>query len=295
MKLFEKWKRQWWALKAAELALKYASDQINLEDKFKNELSDIERKLNLKKEVLNDEVRHENIKQTAYLRDLKELHESEKMAIMSNFKNELSLLKSNEFEVIEAKNRFALEKERLLNQTIDLHSSWEEKRELIEGNINEERRFLAEKQALYNSNKEEIDKLNQTLLSKKNKLSNEIFELESAWGLTKEAIEKRIAAEEKILSLKHEEMLDLRDRASSKETELRKLNADLNLQIKTLEAKASPNTIWVTAFSSGFEKAWESMQPLMDENIKNSKKAIEEKAIMDTLSRNQNGHYKKIN
>lgn len=69
---------------------------------------------------------------------------------------------------------------------------------------------------------------------------------------------------------------------------------ELKDQIKILEAKASPSSVWCEAFTQGMNKAWDLMFPVMSENIEKVKQAIYDKATTDTLAR-LNGNNKKIN
>ena len=60
-------------------------------------------------------------------------------------------------------------------------------------------------------------------------------------------------------------------------------NEDLQTQIRLIEAKARPDAVWVMAFTAGFLKAWEVMQPLMAEGIANAHAMIRNQAIDDSL------------
>ena len=64
-----------------------------------------------------------------------------------------------------------------------------------------------------------------------------------------------------------------------------KANEELRTQLRLLEAKASPDSVWVEAFSRGFEKAWDAMWPIMSSGVAGMKALIEQQAIDATLER----------
>jgi len=65
--------------------------------------------------------------------------------------------------------------------------------------------------------------------------------------------------------------------------ELIKADNELKNQIKVIEAKAHPSTVWAEAFSSGFSKSWDMMMPLMMDGVNRSKKTLIDQAIQETI------------
>lgn len=66
----------------------------------------------------------------------------------------------------------------------------------------------------------------------------------------------------------------------------------LREQLKILEAKSHPSSVWTEAFSMGFSKAWDMMIPIMTEGVHKLKKQIEDQAIDETILRmNDNKKY----
>lgn len=65
--------------------------------------------------------------------------------------------------------------------------------------------------------------------------------------------------------------------------ELEKSNKELKDQIRLIEAKAKPDSVWVTAFTSGFNKAWDMMLPLMSDGFNKMKDKIKDDAIEDSI------------
>ena len=99
-----------------------------------------------------------------------------------------------------------------------------------------------------------------------------------------DTLRQSILEQEETLSRKKEDVESLQTRVSDRQAELARLNEDLKTQIRLIEAKAAPDTVWTSAFSLGFSKAWDMMLPLMNEGFANSRKVIEDKAISATLA-----------
>lgn len=77
---------------------------------------------------------------------------------------------------------------------------------------------------------------------------------------------------------------DLLRRTQDRKVELQEAQEELKTQIRLVEAKARPDSIWVAAFTSGFQKAWETMASLQSTNLAQAQKAIRDQAIQETLS-----------
>lgn len=71
---------------------------------------------------------------------------------------------------------------------------------------------------------------------------------------------------------------------------------NLSEQLRLLEAKAHPSSVWTEAFTCGFNHAWNTMQPIIFENLERSKKLIHDLAVEETLRNNPqwrtNGNHK---
>ena len=81
-----------------------------------------------------------------------------------------------------------------------------------------------------------------------------------------------------------QEDLDFQEqRLSDRRLELLKASDDLKTQIRLLEAKASPDQVWASAFSTGFSKALEMLPELSSETKKRLTDSIRDD-ILDNLS-----------
>ena len=102
-------------------------------------------------------------------------------------------------------------------------------------------------------------------------------------------IEERTKEEIRLKLLKldqdKKEVEDLEKRVLDRRDELARVNHELKERLRIIEAKARPDQVWVSAFGSGFNKAFEQMQPLIDEAIKKSQRSIQDKAIEESINR----------
>lgn len=71
--------------------------------------------------------------------------------------------------------------------------------------------------------------------------------------------------------------------------ELEKSNKELLDQIRIIEAKASPSAVWESAFTAGFEKAFDTVWSLQTSAVEKVIESVKNKAINATLQR-LNGH-----
>ena len=67
--------------------------------------------------------------------------------------------------------------------------------------------------------------------------------------------------------------------------ELARVNNELKTQIRLIEAKASPDNVWLEAFSQGFDKAWTVMLPFMLSGIDKAKEEIRNQEIDNSIPR----------
>lgn len=110
-----------------------------------------------------------------------------------------------------------------------------------------------------------------------------------------EIVDQNLKIEKAKLEIRENEVKEIERSIEDKKIELAKKNEDLANQIRLIEAKASPDQVWVSAFGLGFSKAWDMMMPLMNEGNVRSRKIIEDQAIAETVKRMSNGNYKKNN
>lgn len=99
------------------------------------------------------------------------------------------------------------------------------------------------------------------------------------------------------LDYKKKDIQELKLRLDERKIELEEANDDLQDQLRMLEAKAHPSAIWTEAFTAGFNHAWNTMKPLVFENLERSKKLIHDMAVEETIRNNpqwrMNGYDKK--
>ncbi len=81
------------------------------------------------------------------------------------------------------------------------------------------------------------------------------------------------------------QMLDQEAILADRKVRVEQANEECRTQLRLLEAKASPDSVWVEAFARGYEKAWETVWPIMASGVQNTKALIEQKAIEETLAR----------
>ena len=118
---------------------------------------------------------------------------------------------------------------------------------------------------------------------------NDIKEAQESLNIRKEKREKEIDDIEKSLEYKKKDLEDLLLRQKDKETELKKVNDNLRDQIRLIEAKASPSSVWESAFSSGFSSGFNMAIRSVTQIDDSVKKAIKRKSI-DEAIRRMNGN-----
>ena len=119
---------------------------------------------------------------------------------------------------------------------------------------------------------------NQRLLELTIKFESELEAMNVSGESQKQALINRINIEEDELKYRLQVLED-------RKFEVIKADNDLKTQIKLLEAKASPTAVWVEAFTSGVNKTWDMLLPVMTGNIETMRKKIYEDAINDSLKR----------
>jgi len=82
-------------------------------------------------------------------------------------------------------------------------------------------------------------------------------------------------------------MQELDDRKITLESK----KAELAQQIKIIEAKSSPSSIWTEAFTLGMSKSWDMMLPMIQTNMDKIIKKMKEDAAIEAISRLKNGNH----
>ena len=98
-----------------------------------------------------------------------------------------------------------------------------------------------------------------------------------------EVKEEETNEKEKELDFKRRDVEDLEKRLHDKKSDLEKANEEIRNQIRLIEAKASPSSVWVESFSHGFSKAWDMMMPIVNEGSEKLKNSIYRKATDETI------------
>jgi hypothetical protein len=216
-------------------------------------------------------------------------------------KNEDSLNKEFEKELNDIRESF--------NSYID---ELNKKKESLTDSINKEICMIADKQASLSSISTNLDKREVELKGREIQLNQAIDTLESdyskkidslresfnqklqSYEIHRESLECKIASQTLKLEKDYAELERIQESFTSKKKFIEAKDAEINEQLRFLEAKSSPSNAYITGFNNGFSKAWDMMMPLMTDGITRAKKLIEDNAIQETIRRN-NGHYKKIN
>lgn len=96
-------------------------------------------------------------------------------------------------------------------------------------------------------------------------------------------IEEDLSKKKKALELDQFDVSELEKRVSDKKRDLETKNKELADQLRLIEAKASPDNVWIMAFQSGFSKAWGMMKPMMYEGFEKVKEEITTNAKLETI------------
>lgn len=109
-------------------------------------------------------------------------------------------------------------------------------------------------------------------------------EYDRGFQLREIEFKKRTAEHQKEIEEKKNDIESALDRLNDKKASLERANEELKTQIRLIEAKASPDNVWVESFSCGFSKAWDVMNPFIVQSVEQMKKYIERKSIDETLN-----------
>ena len=94
-------------------------------------------------------------------------------------------------------------------------------------------------------------------------------------------IEKRLAR----LEVKHAELSEMERLVADRKERLAHVSTELLDQIRIAEAKSSPSSVFMHAFTLGASKTWDLLLPVMTGNIEALRKKIYEDATSDAISR----------
>jgi len=119
--------------------------------------------------------------------------------------------------------------------------------------------------------------LEEHLIKDKESFSNHMKKLQAEG----QEIESRLAR----LEVKKAELSEMERRITDKRQELASINDELLQQIRTAEAKSSPSSVFMHAFTLGASKTWDLLLPVMTGNIEALKKKIYEDATTEAISR----------
>lgn len=81
---------------------------------------------------------------------------------------------------------------------------------------------------------------------------------------------------------------DLEDqerRLSDRQEELLRVTEEVRTQLRLIEAKAHPDSVWVAAFTAGVTKSWDTILPLLQDRLRKTQETLEQHAIDATLDR----------
>jgi hypothetical protein len=99
----------------------------------------------------------------------------------------------------------------------------------------------------------------------------------------KEQYEIQIRHMESLYKQKQDDVAYESKRVEDSKLALAKCNGDLRQQIKLIEAKASPDQVWVSAFTSGFNTAYQSMSAFLQKDVEVKRDLIRESAFNEAI------------
>ena len=100
-----------------------------------------------------------------------------------------------------------------------------------------------------------------------------------------ESYEREVSGKLEIVEREKRNLEDIERRVLDRRLELERVNEELKIQIRLIEAKASPDSIWTSAFSQGVSKSWDMMLPIMMEGIFKLKETIRNQEIDNSIPR----------
>lgn len=89
----------------------------------------------------------------------------------------------------------------------------------------------------------------------------------------------------KIIAAQNEDLSFQQKRLDDRKVELIQAQDELKTQIRLLEAKSHPSNFFIEAFSSGVNKSWDFLLPVMMENVEKLKAKMREDAAKEAIER----------
>ena len=198
-------------------------------------------------------------------------------SIRDEYRNRLSLIQDQ----LESEESILIRRrEEVKSYSIDLDNRLKSLKDSIldvENKTNESSRVLRE---IKNQHDIQENKMKFEYEEKFKTLELELLKIERSIPEKSSALEIR----NNQVKLEQEQADELFRRVLDRKVELLRVNDELKQQIRLIEAKASPDNIWVAAFSSGFQKAWETMHPILMDGFRKASDSIRDEAINDTIS-----------
>jgi len=122
-------------------------------------------------------------------------------------------------------------------------------------------------------------------------LSEELESMRFEWKGRIQVLEDSMRHRELDLQLKRRQLDELINEVDDKKVTLEQKKAELAQQIKIIEAKSSPSSIWTEAFTLGVSKSWDMILPMMQPNMEKILKKIREDAAIEAIARLKNGNH----
>jgi len=133
------------------------------------------------------------------------------------------------------------------------------------------------KQEWYNRNSAQIAReFDGRRIELVKRLEDEIEETRLRWESKKDSLLNKIRLEQEEIAFKTESI-------NCKKIQLNSMEEDYRLQIKLMEAKASPSNFWAEAFSQGVSKTWDLLQSVQVSNMEKLKKQLFDDAYEEAI------------
>lgn len=281
MRLIEKWKSEILKAKESFLEKKLERELAQLHAHYEGKLELEEEKLKLAQVVLEDKRKEYEKVSADYDAKLSQLRDA-LLEAEASFKASLEELALSRMKDLEKRDSLLTDKyQEYLKRESDSYSA--KLSQMIESNekaLSDIEFELNEKLKLRVS---EIEKIHTRILDEKIASNNKVLYVE----------ECRTNSLLRELKQKQEDCSFELRRQQQREEDLKKTNSELEKQIRMLEAKARPDSVWVEAFTAGYTKGFDTLAPLlsktneelpgkirdfaMDESLKSLKPLLDQK------------------
>lgn len=118
-----------------------------------------------------------------------------------------------------------------------------------------------------------------TLLESEHKRKLDAYEIE------RDILYSKIKGEIQKGKLLEEDVEHRNQNLKERKLELIQADNELKSQIKLLEAKAHPASVWTEAFTLGISKCWDMLLPSMQDNLDKLKQKMKDDAIQEAIAR----------